>query len=179
MLNVVLLLSNFVFDLSSGTDFSNTESSNPISTECTHCWPAWRAMWFRHLVIMEIFLRLHFFLTNRRHPYRWVAVVSWLNYLILIIHQSGSSLCIWIHPRCFTSTMLHPMVFNDIHTYDTYNNLLLQNLLSSDMPRKDNWIIIEAVCLSDTEFDIFVFTGFMHFRYLTLMGFNYVNFPSQ
>ena len=32
---------------------------------------------------------MYFYWTNRRHTYRWVAVVSWLNYLILALDKYG------------------------------------------------------------------------------------------
>ena len=66
-------------------DFLNTEARAPTSAECIHCLLAWRLMWFGCIIlirVMVIFCWLFFFI-NGYHPYRRVAVISWLNYLIL------------------------------------------------------------------------------------------------
>ena len=41
-------------------------------------------------MLLIIFCWLCFFLISRCHPNRWVAVVSWLSYLILAVDQCGS-----------------------------------------------------------------------------------------
>ena len=94
-------------------------------------------------------------LINRGHSYRWVAGVSWLNYLIGTIDHYISSaqhsgahrlLIFWIHLPYFTSTMLHPRVSNAIRIYGSYNTPLPQILLSSDNPGQDIWVIMLAAC---------------------------------
>ena len=87
-------LSSFCLCLSSVADFSNTGVRAPTSAECAPFLPMQRAMQFGHMVwvrVMIIFRWLYFYFINRRHPYRWVAVVSWLNYLILGVDLWGSS----------------------------------------------------------------------------------------
>ena len=74
--------SSFCLCLSSAVNFSNTGARAPVSAECALILPARRAMRFGHMVwvsVMVIFRWPYFYLINRRHPYRWVTVISWLN----------------------------------------------------------------------------------------------------
>ena len=93
MLTMFLHLSKLSLDLGSVSDFLNTGTRPPTSKEHTSCLFAGRMMqwgctvWIRFRVIF----RWLFFIINRYHHYRWVAVLSWLNYLILAIDLWGSS----------------------------------------------------------------------------------------
>ena len=84
---------SWVLGLSSIADFSNTGVRAPTSAEHTHSFSPWMAKWFGYMVwikVMVIFWWLYFFLINRCHFYRWIAVVSWLSHLILAIDLWGS-----------------------------------------------------------------------------------------
>ena len=121
-----LHLDNFGLGLGSVADFSNTGARTLTSVECDSCLPAWRDIQFK-LESWRSFLSCFFYLINRHHPYRWVTVVTWLNYLILTVDLWGSSIkhllknCwpkLWIHLPYFTSTMLLPLV--SIHKHILY-----------------------------------------------------------
>ena len=92
--NVFLHSWNFCLCLSSVAYFSKTDARALTSVERAPFLPAQRAMRFGRMAwvrIMIINQWLYFYLINRRHPYIWVAVVSWLNYLILAVDLCGSS----------------------------------------------------------------------------------------
>ena len=113
MQTMLLHLSNFglSLDLRSVADFSNTGAR-------AKCGPFFNAreVWCSLELQLksrgiEIFCEL-FFSINIRYPYRWVQVVSWLNYLILTVDLGSfffpSSIswrtpltCLWIYPCCF------------------------------------------------------------------------------
>ena len=57
--------------------------------------------------VMVIFRWLYFYLINRRHPYKWIAVVSWLNYLILAVDPCGSSAQHQVKSAVDSSALLH------------------------------------------------------------------------
>ena len=109
---VLLHLSNFYFylclclSLSSVADFSNTGARAPTSAERLHI------IWIR---VMVIFRWLYFYFINRHHFYRWVAVVFWLNRLILafglwccsVQHQVKCT----VDSTYFTSTIMLPMAY--------------------------------------------------------------------
>ena len=70
-----------------------------------------------------------FLLINRRHPHRWLAVISWLNYLTQAVelwNYSGQHPLrlaftqLWIHSPYFTSIKLNPTPFSDM---DSQKNL--------------------------------------------------------
>ena len=86
--------SNFClgFGLNSVVDFSNTETRAPTSAERVLPLSVQRMMRFGYTVwisVMVIFRWLFFwgffYLINKRHPYWWEAVFSWLNHLILAV----------------------------------------------------------------------------------------------
>ena len=86
---LVILLYVSKFGLDSLADFFNTGARVLTSAECTHCLLVWKSMQFRHIVwirVMVIFQWLSF-LIKRHYPYRWIALVSWLNYLNLVVIQ--------------------------------------------------------------------------------------------
>ena len=89
MWTIFLHQSNFCLSLSSIADFSNTWVRALTSVEHAPCLPMQRVMQFGHMVwirVLVIFCWLFLcFFINRHHSYRLVAVVSWLNYLILAI----------------------------------------------------------------------------------------------
>ena len=71
---------------------------------------------------------------SRHQPYRWDAVVSWLNYLIQALGLRGYTAqyqvkhavdLVLIHPPWFTSRMLHPIVSNATRPYDYYITLFV------------------------------------------------------
>ena len=95
---VFLHLSNFGLDLSlslSSVVGSNTGARAFPWAERALCFTAWRATRLEHMVwirVRVIFRWLFFFyLINRRYPYRWVAIVSGLNYLTLAVDQWNSA----------------------------------------------------------------------------------------
>ena len=83
---VFLHLSNFGLGLSFVADFSNTRARAPTSAECTFSFPAWRAMHFGHMVWIRILVFFHWLLFFL-YPYKWIAVFSRLNNMILAIDQ--------------------------------------------------------------------------------------------
>ena len=132
---VFLHLSNFGLGLSLGSvaDILNTGARAPTSAECTPCLPAQKGKWFGHTAWIWVMVILHwlFFLINRCHLYRWVAIVSWLNYLILAIDLKGSStqhlVTLAFVPALNSSTMLLPMASGDIKNGDSSINLFSFN----------------------------------------------------
>ena len=66
---------------------------------------------YGNLLYMVIFRWLNFYLINRHLPYKWVAVVSWLNYLTLAVDLWGSSdkhqAKRTVNPTLVSSVLLH------------------------------------------------------------------------
>ena len=85
MLKVAMLtMLLHLFSLCSVSDFRA-----PTSVELAEGWCG-LDVWFELVTITFWWRSFFFLLINRRHPYRWVAVVSWLNYLILVVDQWDS-----------------------------------------------------------------------------------------
>ena len=118
------------FGMNSVANFLNIGARAPILAEYASCWPAWREIQFGHLVWIWVMVIIHwlFFLLTKHLSYRRVAVVSWINYLILVVDLRGSSIQYQVNhaidPLSDSSPKLHPMVSNAICFYDLYNILL-------------------------------------------------------
>ena len=88
-----LHLINFCLGLSSAAGFFNPGARVPTSAKCSSCFSVRSGgggdAWFE-LVTVSFVSYIFSLLINRFHRYRWVALVSWLNYLILAIDLSGS-----------------------------------------------------------------------------------------
>ena len=99
---VDLHLRNFSFD--SVADFWNTGVRASTSAEHAPCLQVCKTKWFARMVwnwLMEIFWWLFFSFIKWRHSSRWVATVSWLNYLICELPSPRIRLnilltCFWI-----------------------------------------------------------------------------------
>ena len=50
--------------------------------------------------------------------------------------------------------MLHPMIFYATYLCELCNTLLLQNRITSDKPKQDEWLVMEVACLIVIEFDL-------------------------
>ena len=81
------------------------------------------AVWTPNLNRSHVYLSMAIFLAGRYHPYKWIAIVSWLNCLIqwslgLLFPALGKELhwpafgftCFGIYTLCLPFIMLHPMV---------------------------------------------------------------------
>ena len=105
---LILHLSYFSLrlSLSSVADFSNIGARSTTPAERVSCLSAWKMMRFGEMVWVRISWWHYFYLNNRRHPYRWVNVVSWLNYLILVVDCRVIPPCIkWSLP--LTKVFIH------------------------------------------------------------------------
>ena len=94
ILTMLLRLNKFGFG--SITNLSNPEARTPFSVEGASGFTAWRSIRFWHTVwirVMVIIFRCLFLLLpfNSHHPWKLVSLVSWLNCLILVADQCGSS----------------------------------------------------------------------------------------
>ena len=70
--------------------------------------------------VTVIFRWLYFYLINRRHPSRWVAVVSWLKHLILAVDLWGSSAQHQVKltvDRTFALLHIHHAASNDFWSF--------------------------------------------------------------
>ena len=117
---------------------SNFSRTQPLFTQ----WSVMqfdRMVWIRYRIIFQWLS----FLIKKCHCYIWVAIVSWLNYLILDIDLSP----------LVTSTMLHYMVFIAIPLCGSDNTLVPWGLLFSDKLGRDIWDNVEAACLNIAECD--------------------------
>ena len=92
----------------------NTADRTPTSAKRTPSLLARTMMRFGHTVWMRItviFRWLYFYFINRHHLYRWVAVVSWLNYVILAVNLWSFSvhyqMKLAIDPTLGSSALLH------------------------------------------------------------------------
>ena len=137
MLTLILHLSKL--GLSFVTDFFfNSGARTPITTDCLPCLPVWWAMWFE-LVMLFFWWLLPTTTINICHPWRWIAVVTWLNYLNLTIDRWGSDeVCCGPNFGLVHLTLHQPsciLWFLLLYAYvGLWNTLLLQRLLSSDKP---------------------------------------------
>ena len=131
MWTVSLRLCNFGLNLSFGclANYLNIRARSLNSIES--------AKWFGHMVwiwVMVIFRLLFFYLITWHHSYRWVAVISWLNYLSLVVYLWSSStkhherlvVDLTLNSSAFASTILLPMAFSNICLE---NNFFLISLL--------------------------------------------------
>ena len=95
---VFLHLSNFDLGLSSVADLSNPEVWAPTAAEHAFCLSARSTMRLGHMLWIRVivtfvgcFFNFFVLLNNWCHPYEWVAVVSWLNSLILAVDPTMDS----------------------------------------------------------------------------------------
>ena len=83
------------------------------------------------------------------------------------IRWSALSTFYWVHLSYFTSTMLHTMVSYATYLWDSYNTLFTQNLISSDKPGQNDWMIMEAAFWIVAGFDCCFNAGVTHLWYNT------------
>ena len=125
---------------------------------------------FHIYIYIYIYINLSwfFFLINRYYLYKWVAVVFWLNNLILDVDLQGSFIQhqmklltrFWIHPPCCTFTILHPIISYIIYSYGLYDTFLPQNLLSSNKQEQEKWVNVEvAININDCKKQVWYYSG--------------------
>ena len=76
---VLLYFSSFCLCLSSVADFANTGTKTPTSAPLFYLFEERCGLAFGLSESHGDLSMAVFYLINRRHPYRWVAIVSWLN----------------------------------------------------------------------------------------------------
>ena len=133
-----------------GGSYSSTEMQSVYSTApplYAPCFPAQRVIWFGHMVwichgnfsITVFFLNL----INWRHPKRWVALASWLKFLILAVDLRGSSVRYLVKRNVdpalglFTLLQIHYCTSCRLWCYMRTINFFL-NLLSFKTPIRQN-----------------------------------------
>ena len=147
-------------------------------------------------IYIHIYIYIYIYINWFSYYYWWVAVVSWLNYLILTvdlliffycIKWSVSLIGFWIHPPWFTSTLQHPIL--------SYATCLYDSITPSFLPETDiqwwvkaNWLNVYGGHMFDGggfwpfQFDRVAVVFLLRRRISSvrhLYGFDHAMFPSK
>ena len=86
------------------------------------------------------YLSMAIFLINRRHPYWWIAVVSWLSCLILAVDLWTPSAQHQVKKLIDSSAKLHTVVSNAARFYDSYTTLFSLRNSWGRYEREKEWV---------------------------------------